>query len=111
MKQSLVLEFDAMAYPLSAVQKACYRFTNIASFEIQQHKREDRDIVLVTARPLAAKSEDGLEHLGQLIPNEALDQTLREQIRKQTEGVRNLILAHAFSRTGLIVADGAAPAS
>jgi His-Xaa-Ser system protein HxsD len=111
LKQSLVLEFDAVAYPLSTVQKACYRFTNIASFEIQQRKRDDQDIVLVTARPLAAKSEDGLEHLGQLVRNEALDQSLREQIREQTEGVRNLVLAHAFSKIGLIAPDGAAPAA
>jgi His-Xaa-Ser system protein HxsD len=111
LKQSLVLEFDAVAYPVSTVQKACYRFTNIASFEIQQQKRGDRDIVLVTAQALAAKSEDGLEHLGQLVRNEALDQSLREQIRQQTEGVRNLVLAHAFSRTGLIVPDGAPTAA
>ena len=110
MKQSLVLEFDATAYPLSTVQKACYRFTNIASFEVRQCKRDDREIVLVSAQPLSAKSEGGLEHLGQLVRNEALDQSLREQIRQQTEGVRNLVLAHAFSRTGLIAPDGAAPA-
>jgi len=111
LKESLILEFDAVAYPLSTIQKACYRFTNIASFEIQRLKRPHGDIILVTARPLAAKSEDGLEHLGQLVRNEALDQCLREQIREETEGVRNLVLAHAFSRTGLIAPDGAAPAA
>lgn len=111
MKESLVLEFDALAYPLLAVQKACHRFTNVASFEIGQHQREGRNIVLVTATALGAKSDEGLEHLGQLVRNEALDQSLREQIRAQTEGVRNLILAHAFSWTGLIAPDGAAPAA
>jgi His-Xaa-Ser system protein HxsD len=32
---------------------------------------------------------------------ELLDQQLRLQIKKETEPARNLILAYAFSRTGL----------
>ena len=34
--------------------------------------------------------------------NEVLDQTLRERIRGETQEVRNLILALAFSNTGLV---------
>lgn len=105
MKEFLVLEFDAAAYSVIAVQKACYRFTDTASFEIQQRQRDQTSLVVVTLTPLASKSPEGLEHLGQLLRNEALDQSLREQIRAQTDGVRNLILAHAFSQTGLIAAD------
>ena len=111
MKEPLILEFDTNAFSLSAVQKACHRFTNIASFEVQLRTRDSSDFVLVSASPLGTKSEDGLEHLGKLLRNEALDQQLREQIRTQTEGVRNLILAHAFSKTGLISPDGAPPAA
>ena len=33
---------------------------------------------------------------------EVLDQDLRENIKRETEAVRNLILSHAFSKTGLI---------
>ncbi len=33
---------------------------------------------------------------------EVLDQDLREKIAKETEEVRNLILAHAFSKTSII---------
>jgi len=109
LKEFLVLEFDAGAYSVSAVQKACHRFTNIASFEVQQLARDGKSFISVMASPLVTKSDDGLEHLGKLVRNEALDQQLREQIREQTEGVRNLILAHAFSKTGLIAPDGAAP--
>lgn len=36
------------------------------------------------------------------LKKEALDQTLRTRIKKETEQVRNLILAHAFSKSGLI---------
>jgi His-Xaa-Ser system protein HxsD len=33
---------------------------------------------------------------------EVLDQHLRARIAKETESIRHLILAHAFSRTGLV---------
>jgi len=107
----LLVEFDSKAFSLLAVQKACHRFSNLASFEVQVRSRDGQDFILVTALPLAAKSESGLEHLAKQLRNEALDQQLREQIRVQTEGVRNLILAHAFSKTGLISPDGSPPAA
>jgi His-Xaa-Ser system protein HxsD len=34
--------------------------------------------------------------------NEVLDETLRARIREETQEVRNLILALAFSQTGLV---------
>lgn len=105
----LVLEFDSKIFSLGALQKACHRFTNSASFEVQLRTRDGGDFILVTASPLNKKSEEGLVNLGKLLRNEALDQQLREQIRAQTEGVRNLILAHVFSKTGLIAPDGAPP--
>jgi len=36
---------------------------------------------------------------------EVIDHDLRIEIRKQTEGVRNLILAHAFSKTGIVTSE------
>jgi His-Xaa-Ser system protein HxsD len=33
---------------------------------------------------------------------EVLDQDLRLKLKAETEPIRNLILAHAFSKTGLI---------
>jgi His-Xaa-Ser system protein HxsD len=33
---------------------------------------------------------------------EVLDQTLRERIRSETEPIRTMILAQAFSRTGVV---------
>ncbi|WP_194714266.1 His-Xaa-Ser system protein HxsD [Noviherbaspirillum soli] len=104
------MEFDANAFSLLAIQKACHRFTAVASFGVNLQSRDGKNCIIVTASPLGMKSEEGLDHLGKLLRNEALDQQLREQIRIQTEGVRNLILAHAFSKTGLIAPDGAAPA-
>lgn len=109
MADSLTLEFDSSAFSLPAVQKACYRFTDVASFEVRLETTGIDSKILVVMTALGSKSEVGLEHLKKLIRNEALDQQLREQISAETQGVRNLILAHAFSKTGLIAPDGAPP--
>ncbi|MDQ7989633.1 MAG: His-Xaa-Ser system protein HxsD [Candidatus Dactylopiibacterium sp.] len=104
--ESRVIDFDARVYSLMTVEKACHRFSNQASFEIRLVAQNDTSVVHVTISMLAGKSDIELTRLVQHLYNEALDQQLREQIRAQTEGVRNLILAHAFSRSGLIAADG-----
>lgn len=111
METPISVEFDSKVFSLQAVQKACHRFSNVASFEVQVRRADTREIFQVTALPLREKTEGGMEHLGKQLRNEALDQQLREQVRAQTEGVRNLILAHAFSKTGLIAPDGAPPAA
>ena len=109
MSKPLVLEFDCAAFSLLAVQKACHRFTQVASFEVRLCSTSADEVIQVIASALSTKSEDGMSQLGRLLRNEALDQQLRETIRAQTEGVRNLILAHAFSGTGLIAPDSATP--
>lgn len=101
---SIVLSFDAAAYSVLAVQKACHRFSNLAAFEVQTKPAE----VVVTATLLDAHAEQShVAYLSGQLRNEALEQTLRETVRQQTEGTRHLILAHAFSRTGLIAEVGA----
>jgi His-Xaa-Ser system protein HxsD len=100
--QPLLLKFDVQAFSLLAVQKACHRFSNIASFEVALDRQGEVGSISVIATPLAERSDEDLAHLARRLRNEALDQQLREQIRAQTEGVRNLILSHAFSKTGLI---------
>lgn len=104
-----VVEFDARAYSLLAIQKACHRFSNRASFDVHVVQTEGTNAIKVTLQLLKGTADDLLTELVQLLQNEALEQQLREQIRTQTEGVRNLVLAYAFSRTGLIAQDGAKP--
>ncbi|MEK7946851.1 His-Xaa-Ser system protein HxsD [Pigmentiphaga sp. YJ18] len=106
MKESISIEFDGKSYSILAVQKACYRFTNIASFDVRV---KEGNVLLVEVSYLKGVSPDVCGNLEQRLRNEVLDQQLREVIRAQTEGVRNLILAHAFSKTGLIAVDGVLP--
>ena len=47
-------------------------------------------------------SKEAQEHFISEFTKEVLDQDLRESIKKETEGYRNLILAHVFSKTSLI---------
>lgn len=90
------LEFDAAVYSLEAVQKAAYRFIDRLTVLISQDQGTvvcEVDLVKGVQTPL-----------GDVLANfkrELLDQQLRLQIKRETEPARNLILAYAFSRTGL----------
>lgn len=93
------VSFDAAAFPILVVQKACHRLSHLASFDICQVGEASKILVSIYS-----KVKDP-ELLAQSLRDEVLDQRMREVVRKETEGVRNLILAHAFSRTGLISND------
>uniref|UniRef100_UPI003F49B0DD His-Xaa-Ser system protein HxsD n=1 Tax=Cupriavidus yeoncheonensis TaxID=1462994 RepID=UPI003F49B0DD len=90
------LELDSASYSVEAVQKAAYRFIDRLTVLISQGTgRVVCEIELV--KGLEAPFEDVLANF----KRELLDQQLRLQIKRETEPARNLILAYAFSRTGL----------
>ena len=99
---ALTLILDAEIYSPLAIQKACYRFSDVMAAVI----RKDGTSYVVEIDFLAKdKSEDGMQAVLSQLKNEITDQNLREQIKAETEPVRNLILSYAFSRTGLIAND------
>lgn len=90
--------FDGKVYSLEAVKKAAYRNINNFSANISLNGSE----ILCG---LSFKNKVGEQAVSNAIDNfkkDVLDQDLRESIKEETEGIRNLILAHAFSKTGLI---------
>ena len=90
------LELDAAVYSLEAVQKAAYRFIDRLTVLISQDQGTvvcEVDLVKGIQTPM----DDVLANF----KRELLDQQLRLQIKQETEPARNLILAYAFSRTGL----------
>jgi His-Xaa-Ser system protein HxsD len=93
------LSFDRAANSLDAVQRAAYRFSDRMSCEIS----EGPDVIGVVMR-LTEESEDPVLVEADF-RNEVLDQVLRERIRAETGDLRNLVLALAFSKTGLVDAD------
>ncbi|MGH8227350.1 MAG: hypothetical protein ACREU3_05520, partial [Steroidobacteraceae bacterium] len=64
--------------------------------------RVEGNAVLCTLTFDAKASDQVMDHVVASFQKELLDQDLRATVRAETKEVRNLILAHAFSRTGLI---------
>lgn len=90
------LELDPAIYRLEAVQKAAYRFIDRLTILISQDQGK-----LVCDICLVKDGEPPSDALLDNFKRELLDQQLRLQIKEETAPVRDLILAYAFSRTGL----------
>lgn len=93
------LSFDRSTVSLDAVQRAVYRLSDRLSCDITASDGE----IEVTIHP--SDPDADIEKLLGDLRNEVLDQELRERIRAETSDVRNLVLALAFSKTGLTEAD------
>ena len=89
------LEFDSALHSADAIQRAAYRFCDRVSLELRQ-----RDGCFVCVLTLLGEPETDDLVIADF-RTEVLDQVLRGRIREQTEPVRNLILALAFSNTHL----------
>jgi His-Xaa-Ser system protein HxsD len=88
---------DLGVYDLSALLRVAYRFTDRCYLHLQ--KRTEH-LVEVRFRPKAG--EPPLDKIAGEFCNELLDQSLREIVARESEPVRNLILAHALSRTPFV---------
>lgn len=94
------VSFDAATASLDAVQRAAYRLSDRMSCDIDTSD----DALVVTIHPSDPGSD--FAALAGDFRNEVLDQVLRERVREETVDVRNLVLALAFSKTGLVEGDG-----
>ncbi|SLM48460.1 conserved protein of unknown function [Nitrospira japonica] len=92
------LTFDKNVYSVTAVKQAAYRYLDRFTTDITTEADEIRCSLTFKA----TVTEENAQRLINEFKNEVLDQDLRERLKAETEGVRNLILAHAFSKTGLI---------
>lgn len=93
------LELDLRSYRLSAVKKAAYRLADRFT-AVLGSPAGDR-LVVSLRFPANASEASAREAVRQLF-QELLDQELREHIAEETNPVRTLILAHAFSNVDLI---------
>jgi His-Xaa-Ser system protein HxsD len=94
--ETRIVSLDAAAFNIDSVQKAAYRYIDrmAVSFRI-----DDRQIHCeLRFDPNIASADD----LVCDFHKELLDQQLRQRIAGETESIRHLILAHAFSKTGLM---------
>lgn len=94
---TVTLEFDSEVASIDAIQRAAYRLSDRLSVDIRTG-----DPIVCT---IHVGDDENANELAVQLRNEVLDQVLRERIRVETEATRNLVLALAFSQTGL-VSDG-----
>ncbi len=99
MSSSIEVSFSPGIFSLETVKKASYKFTDLVAFEFTQG---DGGGIKVVLAPIKEKSAEDLELISKQFKNEVLDQDLRTIVAQETEGIRNLILAQAFSRTDLL---------
>lgn len=92
-----VLTFDTAVYRLTALKKAAYKFSGRCMVNIELIG--ERHATLTIQSP---DSSADVQSLAASIHREVADQELREVILEETSGVRNLLLAQAFSATSLI---------
>jgi His-Xaa-Ser system protein HxsD len=91
-----VVTFDSTIYRPNAIKKAAYKFGGLFYVLITQLDRATE----VRLKPKeSCTSPDAL--VGEFC-NEVLDQELRETVAEETAGIRDLLLAQAFSKTTLI---------
>lgn len=97
--KTLTISFDERVFSLIAIKKAAYRYVYAFTTEISI---ADGQITCMLTFDSPTNEADELR-LSADFKKEVLDQDLREKLQVETEAVRNVILAHAFSQTGLSV--------
>jgi His-Xaa-Ser system protein HxsD len=100
--ETVVIEVNILNYSLTALKKAAYRFADRCTIIFGDRVSDRVQLQFATA---GTTPNEALPEVVQGFFREALDYEIREKITAETAPVRNLILAHAFSRTRL--SDGA----
>jgi His-Xaa-Ser system protein HxsD len=87
------MEVDLAVYSLTSLLKVANKFTDRCFVHLQN--RSER---IIEVRFQSRKAEVPLDSIAGEFCNEVLDQTLREIVARESEPVRNLVIAHALSR-------------
>lgn len=96
---SFEAKVDLSIYSRTALLKVAHKFIGTCAVSIES----EEGFALVRLEPLRTGID--VDAQGKRFLNELLDQTLREEVAKETEPVRNLILAHALSELPLLGQD------
>lgn len=90
--------FDPQIFAVETVKKAAYRYIDRFSVDFDL----GGSALTCTLSFAQGISDEAVSRLVDEFKKEVLDQDLRERIKAETAAIRNLILAHTFSKTGLI---------
>lgn len=88
---------DTSIYSVKAVLKSAYSFTARAYLHLQY-----RDATVIEVRMRPKRAGDDPETVVYDFLNDLIDQRLRNLIAAETEPARDLIMAHALSKTCLL---------
>lgn len=99
---AIALTLDTRVYRVSAVKKAAYRLADRCTVIIGAF---DGEAVGISLKFKVNTDRRAACETATLFFQELLDQELREQIADETNAVRTLIIAHAFSKVDLIKRD------
>jgi His-Xaa-Ser system protein HxsD len=92
------VDFDSAVFSLDVVKAACYVFLDRFTSDIELSGPK---IICHLAFGGNVSEAVAIAQIDRL-KKEVLDQDLRRKLKAETEPIRNLIFAHAFSKTGLI---------
>jgi His-Xaa-Ser system protein HxsD len=95
---SQLTTFDSKVFSLTVIKEAAYRYLNVFAVDITAAG----DQIQCVLNFISPVSDEKCRQMVNDFKTEVLDQDLRQKLRAETEAVRNVILAHAFSKTGLI---------
>ena len=98
MPKTRALTVDLAVYSLDCIKRSAYRFTDSFALDL----KVEGNTALCALSFDEKASDQVMDQVVASFQKELLDQDLRATVRAETKEVRNLILAHAFSRTGLI---------
>jgi His-Xaa-Ser system protein HxsD len=93
--ETSMVSFDQLTVDLDSLQKAAYALADLLTVDITA--AGDRYVCELFPR----HADADLDVLAHRIRSEVIDQSLRSRIARETEPLRNLIFALAFSQTGL----------
>ncbi len=96
---SAVVEVDLTIISTEALLKTCYWFSRDFVCEVRNRNERIADVYLT---PRAPALVIGLVATKDAFTTSAMDFALREKIDAKTSGVRDLLLAKAFSESGVL---------
>jgi len=100
MAAETTVEVDAELYSVSVIESAIYRLALSLAGRVSPAGNLGYRVYLAAKQ--ADLTEEDLQHL---FHTQLVDESLREKVDEKTTDLRNLILAHAFSRSGIIGPD------
>ena len=91
------IRFDQNVFDLIAIKKAAYRYLDLSGVDIVLEAPQ----IICSLKFPPSTDPARAAYLLDEFRKEVLDQDLRERVKVETEPIRKLILAHAFSNTGI----------